>query len=74
MFDQWLESQLDQVRSDLECQNHDYKMLMDQKTHLELEIATYKRLLEGNNIQYVFDITLAAQWVDLIKVKDMLPL
>ncbi|XP_075433291.1 keratin, type I cytoskeletal 19-like [Ascaphus truei] len=45
-----VEGQLAQIRSDLECQNHAYRVLMDQKTHLEMEIATYKRLLEGHDI------------------------
>ncbi|XP_068118197.1 keratin, type I cytoskeletal 17-like [Hyperolius riggenbachi] len=46
-----LESELGQIRSDLESQNQDYKALMDQKTHLEMEIATYKRLLDGHDIE-----------------------
>ncbi|XP_077316039.1 keratin, type I cytoskeletal 19-like [Lithobates pipiens] len=45
-----LECELGQIRSDLERQNYEYKILMDQKTHLEMEIATYKRLLEGHDI------------------------
>ncbi|XP_063281947.1 keratin, type I cytoskeletal 19-like [Pelobates fuscus] len=46
-----IESQLSEVRSDLERTNHKYKILMDQKNYLEMEIATYKRLLEGHDIQ-----------------------
>ncbi|XP_075702554.1 keratin, type I cytoskeletal 19-like [Rhinoderma darwinii] len=48
-----VESELAQIRFDLEQQNVAYKLLMDQKNHLELEIATYKRLLEGQDIQHV---------------------
>ncbi|XP_072269778.1 keratin, type I cytoskeletal 19-like [Pyxicephalus adspersus] len=46
-----VESELGQTRFDLEQQNAAYKILMDQKNHLEMEIATYKRLLEGHDIQ-----------------------
>ncbi|XP_075436383.1 keratin, type I cytoskeletal 19-like [Ascaphus truei] len=44
-----VEAQLGQIRSDLERQNLEYRLLMDQKTHLETEIATYKRLLDGQD-------------------------
>ncbi|XP_071969624.1 keratin, type I cytoskeletal 42-like [Engystomops pustulosus] len=42
-----IEAQLSQIRSDLERQNYEYQLLMDQKNHLEMEISTYKYLLEG---------------------------
>uniref|UniRef100_A0A8C5RDN9 IF rod domain-containing protein n=1 Tax=Leptobrachium leishanense TaxID=445787 RepID=A0A8C5RDN9_9ANUR len=48
-----VESQLEQIRSDLACQNHEYKRLMDQKTHLEMEIATYKCLLDGHDLSTI---------------------
>nr|Q64291.2 RecName: Full=Keratin, type I cytoskeletal 12; AltName: Full=Cytokeratin-12; Short=CK-12; AltName: Full=Keratin-12; Short=K12 [Mus musculus]AAI31912.1 Keratin 12 [Mus musculus] len=50
-----LEEQLQQVRADAERQNADHQRLLGVKARLEMEIETYRRLLEGDSQGDGFD-------------------
>nr|XP_055040081.1 keratin, type I cytoskeletal 19-like isoform X2 [Misgurnus anguillicaudatus] len=45
-----LENELTQMRGSIEQQGQEYKMLLDIKSRLEQEIATYRNLLDNQNI------------------------
>ncbi|KAM4622277.1 uncharacterized protein O3C94_020096 [Discoglossus pictus] len=43
-----IEAQLEQIRAEIECQSEEYNQLLDTKSRLEQEIATYNKLMQDS--------------------------
>lgn len=61
-----LEKELQEVRRGIEKQLQEHEMLLNTKMRLEQEIATYRRLLEKEEIRYLIPYTVIdGKWPEI---------
>ncbi|XP_055763086.1 keratin, type I cytoskeletal 13-like [Salvelinus fontinalis] len=64
-----LEQELGRMKTDIERQAGEYRMLLDIKTRLEMEIAEYRRLLDGEDVGRA----VITKQVEIVQVKKPEP-
>ncbi|XP_068123340.1 keratin, type I cytoskeletal 18 [Hyperolius riggenbachi] len=64
---QTLEGELTQIRADCQRQQHEYQALLNTKLRLESEIQTYRRLLDGDDVNFTLQDALSASTTQTVK-------
>lgn len=66
-----VEQRLAEIRAEMECQNQEYKTLLDVKCRLEQEIQTYHCLLEGGQHDIMYANTAGHPKISVLCLKGI---
>ncbi|XP_055512752.1 keratin, type I cytoskeletal 19-like [Leucoraja erinacea] len=61
------DAELSQIQMDMQRQSQDYTQLLDIKTRLEMEIAQYRRLLDGEHVSHTTEV----KTVEVVKAPEV---